>query len=291
MSGKKYGEFWLSDNHQSKPLRYEILDNGCFKIVGRKTDSRGVCQIGVNGTYKLSHRAVYEHFYGQIPAGLVVRHKCDNGGCINPEHLELGTVADNNRDKIERGRIRVNKIEYVEPDMSFTVNPNDPCKRTLDVKIDRNTGCWNVVNRVPKATGYFKVGYGYKDVHAHRFMYERFHGTIPEGYVVRHKCNNRSCVAPHHLTIGTQKDNVDDMVKSGRVGSAKLNSLQALFIRAISPTIKTPENPGADLPQTEVAEWFGVDRAQIRRIITGKTWKHLPTFEEIREIARELDVS
>jgi hypothetical protein len=49
---------------------------------------------------------IYEECYGEIPDGLVVRHKCDNPSCINPEHLELGTVQDNNQDKIDRNRIK-----------------------------------------------------------------------------------------------------------------------------------------------------------------------------------------
>lgn len=40
----------------------------------------------------------------QIPSGMVLRHKCDNGQCINPNHLEIGTQADNMRDKVERNR-------------------------------------------------------------------------------------------------------------------------------------------------------------------------------------------
>lgn len=52
------------------------------------------------------HRQVYKEHYGEIPKGLIVRHKCDNPGCINIEHLELGTQADNMQDKMQRGRAK-----------------------------------------------------------------------------------------------------------------------------------------------------------------------------------------
>lgn len=56
------------------------------------------------------HRQVYEQHHGEIPAGLVVRHKCDNPGCINIDHLELGTVKDNCNDKIKRMRCWNQKV-------------------------------------------------------------------------------------------------------------------------------------------------------------------------------------
>jgi hypothetical protein len=49
---------------------------------------------------------IYTQHFGDIPKGLIVRHKCDNRLCINPEHLELGTITDNNRDRAKRGRNR-----------------------------------------------------------------------------------------------------------------------------------------------------------------------------------------
>ena len=56
------------------------------------------------GTTMQAHRVAFELTHGPIPDGQVVRHKCDVPGCCNPAHLELGTTADNNRDRDERGR-------------------------------------------------------------------------------------------------------------------------------------------------------------------------------------------
>jgi len=67
---------------------------------GRPKKRYGV--IRDNYKQKKAHRVSYELYKGQIPEGLVVRHLCDNKLCVNPAHLELGTVSDNNRDKIGR---------------------------------------------------------------------------------------------------------------------------------------------------------------------------------------------
>jgi hypothetical protein len=56
------------------------------------------------GRRELAHRAAYMLEVGPIPEGMVVRHKCDNPICCNPQHLELGTQKDNVHDTISRGR-------------------------------------------------------------------------------------------------------------------------------------------------------------------------------------------
>ena len=75
-------------------------------VTARKTSLRasthGGPHVPMAGEYR-AHRWVWEQRFGKIPPGKVVRHKCDNRICVRISHLELGTVADNNRDTVLRG--------------------------------------------------------------------------------------------------------------------------------------------------------------------------------------------
>lgn len=82
---------------------WTVVESGCWEWNGGRTgQAYGAVRIG-SRQVKV-HRASYRHFNGPLPQGLVVRHKCDNPPCMNPDHLELGTHRDNMRDRDLRGR-------------------------------------------------------------------------------------------------------------------------------------------------------------------------------------------
>lgn len=75
----------------------------CWPWLGTKT-SHGYGVAQRNGRRILAHRVAFAIKHGDITSGLVVRHKCDNPSCVNPNHLEVGTQADNLQDCRNRGR-------------------------------------------------------------------------------------------------------------------------------------------------------------------------------------------
>lgn len=111
---------------------------------------------------------------------------------------------------------------------------------------------------------------------AHRVSWELHNGPIPKGLHVCHHCDNPPCVNPAHLFLGTDADNVADMLAKGREshaglrgeqhGMAKLTDASVIEIRA---RLKNGENRGA------LARQFGVSHDNIRLIDRGKTWRHL----------------
>lgn len=76
--------------------------------------------------------------------------------------------------------------------------------------------CWEWVASCYKCSGYGQFGVKTKKVTAHRFSWELLNGKVLNGLFVLHKCDNRKCVNPQHLFLGTAKDNTQDMMSKNR---------------------------------------------------------------------------
>lgn len=106
--------------------------------------------------------------------------------------------------------------------------------------------------------GYGKFRYPTKTVTAHRASWELFIGPIPKGQCVLHRCDNRLCVNPRHLFLGTQTENVQDMdEKQRRKTRAKLTEAQVKEVRQML---------NDRYSQQHIAEKFNVDQTTISRI-------------------------
>ena len=81
-------------------------NTGCLLWEAYTMPRMGHGQFGMNGKVYLAHRASYILFKGKIPTGLHIMHKCDTPQCVNPDHLQAGTQAENNQDMFKKGRNR-----------------------------------------------------------------------------------------------------------------------------------------------------------------------------------------
>lgn len=113
---------------------------------------------------------------------------------------------------------------------------------------------------------------------AHRIIWTLAHGPIPPGMKVLHRCDVRCCVDLGHLFLGTQADNVADMIAKGRMnvppkrgsqnGTAMLDEEHVWAIRHFMLRDRL-------FSQAEIARSYGVSPMTISRIATGQSWSHV----------------
>lgn len=169
-------------------------------------------------------------------------------------------------------RIKIGKGKYCSKhcyDKSLIMDIN----QTFWIRVQKTSSCW-IWTGVKDIDGYGLAKFYFsREKRAHRLSYEIHFGTIPRGMHVLHKCDNPSCVSPEHIFLGTNIDNIRDMVKKGRNakgftngrGMAKLTNEDIISIRDLLK----------EKTQKEVAAIFGMSYSCINGIKTGRSWRHL----------------
>jgi len=240
--------------------------NSCWIWRGAKSSGRG--QIYWENRVQLAHRVAYSLTFGEIPEGKTVGRRCAKTDCVNPTHLFLETTQDISR------RCSVNCKK------GLSQRWGDPIKRFWSY-VDKSGGpdaCWIWTGPV------FQQGYGSfywqrTSQKAHRVVYELEVGRIPKGMLVCHHCDNRLCVRPDHLFLGTHKDNAQDASSKGRLatGDAVAHKGEAHHAAKLTKEdVREIRNWAAKgISQREIAKKKGITQTNVSTIIARKTWKHI----------------
>ena len=148
-------------------------------------------------------------------------------------------------------------------------------RKPITWSVDKN-GCWNCTSHSLAAAGYPQFYEPWKKcTPMHRYLYQELFGEIPRNVVVMHNCDNRACLNPEHWEAGTQKKNMQDMVKRGRsmdmaqhvrgekVNTARLTAIAVLKIRQ------------SDELYAVLAKRYGVEENTISRAKNRISWRHV----------------
>ena len=143
----------------------------------------------------------------------------------------------------------------------------------IEAKFERvpEGGCWVWTGGLAKA-GYGVVWLEGTYRNAHRAIYEILIGPVPEGKFLCHTCDNRCCVNPNHLYIGSAQTNKNDMANRGRM-AVGTSLPQAKLCDEDIPTIRALEGKEH---RCSVAERYKVSPRAIVHIWKRATWRHVP---------------
>ena len=137
------------------------------------------------------------------------------------------------------------------------------------VRIGLPTECWEWKGCVGK-NGYGGWGYRYTRKNAHKACYELFFGKVSNALVL-HTCDNKRCCNPEHLYLGTQKDNMRDVIQRGLFANQKgKSSLTAQDVKHIRQLLEAGQS------LTSIGKQYGLTKSTISAIKRRVTWDWVP---------------
>lgn len=224
-------------------IRCKLIKDGCWLWNGSLIKN-GHPHVAWRGDD--SHpaaRAVYEFLHGSIPCGHKVLRTCFDNACLKPDHLTLSTTS----------HLEVSEEEFW----------------TRCTKVP--SGCWNWIGAT--VNGYGSLTRRSKRERANRLAWEFARGPIPKGIQVLHECDNRLCINPDHLFLGTIADNMAHASLHGRVShgdthyGAVLTEEDVIGLRDLYST--------GTMSHKQIADMCGLNHMTVYDAITRRTWKHV----------------
>lgn len=144
-------------------------------------------------------------------------------------------------------------------------------------KVFKTSGCWYW--KASKRSGYGAFRFKGKIVSAHRFSYILTYGSIPFGKLVCHSCDNKICVNPSHLFLGSYRDNLIDSIQKGRIIKISVSSITRFLPGEKHPFHKLTDKQVASIRKEytkqgvtlkTIAKKYHVDKSLIWQIIRRK---------------------
>lgn len=136
------------------------------------------------------------------------------------------------------------------------------------------TGCWELPIARHDSSGYPQIYHNHRQLAGHRLFYTVLVGEIQDGMCCLHKCDNRACVNPDHLFLGTHADNMADKTAKGRARGARgehhyrsrLTENDVREIRRLA---------SSGIYQKDIARRYSIRQGTVWAAISRKTWKHV----------------
>lgn len=259
-----------------------VWNENCLEWKGGTINNYGITSY--KGKSYRVHRLIWELYHKIknlkyiIPENMIIMHKCDNPGCFNINHLQLGTYKDNAKDIIIKDRKSKNPIKpkLIKP---VGLKEQELINWALN-NVTKKEECL-IFNGNPTKDGYFKITINKKPHVLSRYIYcilnnQKYNDNT---FVVRHLCNNRNCINPEHLAKGTNIENFKDSrhYHSG----IKLNEdkVEKILKDYFNNKIEIDKRGNKKLFNYKWAKEFNVTENTIFSIINKTTWKDI--YEKI----------